>query len=89
MFLGEKGRLYLPHFMMEPKLIVDGTLNLGGELRINRIDGAPVSPGTFQIFEADAIAGAFDTITLPTFPGLTWETDNLARLYTRVEPGDE
>ena len=24
MFMGEKGRLYLPHFMMEPKLIVDG-----------------------------------------------------------------
>lgn len=24
MFLGEKGRLYLPHFMLEPKLIVDG-----------------------------------------------------------------
>ncbi|WP_420592736.1 Gfo/Idh/MocA family protein [Robiginitalea biformata] len=24
MFLGEKGKLYLPHFMLEPKLIVDG-----------------------------------------------------------------
>jgi len=24
MFMGEKGRLYLPHFMLEPKLIVDG-----------------------------------------------------------------
>jgi len=24
MFMGEKGRLYLPHFMLEPKLIIDG-----------------------------------------------------------------
>ena len=24
MFIGEKGKLYLPHFMIEPKLIVDG-----------------------------------------------------------------
>ncbi|WP_088340068.1 Gfo/Idh/MocA family protein [Robiginitalea sediminis] len=24
MFMGEKGKLYLPHFMLEPKLIVDG-----------------------------------------------------------------
>ncbi|MEX0332418.1 MAG: Ig-like domain-containing protein [Puniceicoccaceae bacterium] len=60
------------------KLIVEGTLNLDGELVINIIGGSPATGGTFQIFEADAITGSFDTITLPTVLGLTWFTDNLS-----------
>jgi hypothetical protein len=59
------------------KLIVDGTLHLDGELRINLIDSASPSAGTFQIFEADTITGSFDSITLPTIPGLIWNTDKL------------
>jgi Pectate lyase superfamily protein len=60
------------------RLIVDGTLNLDGELRINTIGGAPTNAGTYRIFEADAITGAFDTISLPPVPGMMWVTDNLA-----------
>jgi hypothetical protein len=60
------------------KLIVDGTLNLDGELRLNTIDGAPATAGTYRIFEADAITGAFDTISLPPVPGMIWVTDKLA-----------
>jgi hypothetical protein len=59
------------------RLIVDGTLNLDGQLLLNTIGGAPTAPGTYRIFEADAITGSFDTITLPAVPGLTWVTDNL------------
>jgi len=59
------------------KLIVDGTLNLDGELRINPIGGAPATAGTYRIFEADAITGAFDTISLPPVPGMIWVTDKL------------
>lgn len=70
------------------QLIVDGTLNLDGELRINTIGSAPTTAGTFQIFEADAITGAFDTITLPTVPGLTWFTDNLTTDGTISLRGD-
>ena len=61
------------------RLIIDGTLNLDGELVVNPIDGTQTTAGTFQVFDADAITGSFDTITLPTAgPGLTWNTDNLA-----------
>jgi hypothetical protein len=60
------------------KLIVNGTLILGGQLRINTIGGAPTAPGTYRIFEADTITGSFDTITLPDVPGLIWVTDKLA-----------
>lgn len=59
------------------RLIVDGTLNLDGEFRINLVGGTPVAGGTFQVFEADAITGSFDTLILPTVPGLTWLTDEL------------
>ncbi|MEL7239901.1 MAG: hypothetical protein AAGK78_13670, partial [Planctomycetota bacterium] len=66
-------------FNAADRLVVDGTLNLGGELIVNLLDVAPTTPGTFQIFDATAITGAFDTITLPTLgSGLSWNTDNLA-----------
>jgi Pectate lyase superfamily protein len=60
------------------KLIVNGTLNLDGELRISTIGGAPSTAGTYRIFEADAITGSFDSMVLPSVAGLTWVTDNLA-----------
>ena len=77
------------------RLIVDGTLNLDGELRVNLLDVAPTTPGTFQVFDATTITGSFDTITLPTLgSGLTWNTDNLAidgtlgLLLVTALPGD-
>lgn len=60
------------------KLIVKGTLHLDGQLRINRIGGTPTSGAIFQVFEADAITGSFDSISLPTIAGFTWNTDDLA-----------
>jgi hypothetical protein len=40
MFLGEKGKLYLPHFMLEPKLILDGQYK---EMDVDKFNlGAPV-----------------------------------------------
>ena len=47
MFMGEKGRLYLPHFMVLPKLIVDGTykdidvspFNMGAPVRDYELEG--------------------------------------------------
>jgi len=64
------------------KLIVDGTLNLDGELLVNMIDGTPATPATYQIFEADTITGSFDTFTLPTVSGLNWFTDDLTTAGT-------
>jgi hypothetical protein len=60
------------------RLIVDGTLNLDGQLRINTIDGAPTTAGTYRLFEADAITGSFDSMELPSVEGLIWVTANLA-----------
>jgi hypothetical protein len=40
MFLGEKGKLYLPHFMLEPKLIVEGKYE---EMDVDKFElGTPV-----------------------------------------------
>lgn len=47
MFMGEKGRLYLPHFMQMPKLIVDGkyksidisSFNMGEPIRDYELEG--------------------------------------------------
>lgn len=77
-------------FKAADRLIVDGTLNLAGELRVNLLDVEPTTPGTFQIFDATAITGAFNTITLPTLgSGLSWNTNNLAIDGTLglVQPG--
>jgi hypothetical protein len=66
-------------FNVMDKLIVNGTLNFDGELRINTIGGTPSVAGTYQIFDADAYTGSFDTITLPAVAGgLNWNTSNLA-----------
>lgn len=69
---------YLGSFDAMDKLIVEGTLHLDGELRINAIGGVPTAAGTYQLFEADAITGAFDSYSLPGVIGLAWVTDNLA-----------
>lgn len=65
-------------FNVMDRLVVGGTLNLGGELRINTIGNTPSIAGTYQIFEADSITGSFDSTALPSVAGMTWSTDNLA-----------
>lgn len=61
------------------KLVVDGTLNLGGTLQINAIGNTPVANGTYQIFEAGTITGSFASTSLPTTnTGQVWNTENLA-----------
>lgn len=83
--VGDTGLLQFDYdvdYNLMDRLIVDGTLNLDGELVINIIGDTPISAGTFQIFEADTITGSFDTITLPNVPGVTWYTGNLATYGT-------
>jgi hypothetical protein len=65
------------HNVMD-KLVVDGTINLNGELRVNLINGTPMLAGKHRVIEADTITGQFDKITLPT-PGsrLSWNTDQI------------
>jgi hypothetical protein len=66
------------HHDVTDQLIVNGTLVLGGELRINMIRDVPLVGRTYQIFDADSITGAFDTITLPPVAeGLAWDTSNV------------
>lgn len=59
------------------KLIINGNLELGGELRLSPIGETAISPGTYQILEADQINGSFERITLPNLNGLFWDTSNL------------
>lgn len=65
------------HNVMD-KLIINGSLNLGGELFVSMIRDTPERAGIYQILDANTITGNFDTITLPTAgTGLFWNTDRL------------
>lgn len=67
------------HHDVTDQLIVNGTLVLDGELRINMIRDVPLVGGTYQLFQANSITGEFDTITLPPVgEGLAWDTSQLA-----------
>ncbi len=67
------------HHDVTDQLIVNGTLVLGGELRINMIRDTPLVGRTYQILDADSITGDFDIITLPPVgEGLAWNTSNLS-----------
>jgi hypothetical protein len=60
------------------KLIVDGTLALGGTFRVNMIDGSPTVPGTYDVIDATTITGDFDVYELSELgSGLLWKKDNL------------
>ncbi len=61
------------------KLVINGRLQLGGELRVNLIRDTPTSPGVYKLLEAQSISGEFDTISLPVLTGgLFWDTDRLS-----------
>ena len=51
MFMGEKGRLYLPHFMVLPKLIVDGKYE---ELDLSRVDKTYQVPPAVRDYDIEA-----------------------------------
>jgi hypothetical protein len=57
-----------------------GTLYAGGILNVAALKGyRPVVTTTFKIFDAACIAGTFDQVNLPRWPG-TWRTDALHTL---------
>ncbi|MCX6952193.1 MAG: PEP-CTERM sorting domain-containing protein [Verrucomicrobia bacterium] len=59
---------------------VSGTLTLGGQLAVSLVDSFnPVSGASFALFNAGAITGGFDSVSLPALgPGLTWNTSGLS-----------
>lgn len=78
--VGRKGAIQIDcdgAFNAMDKLVVDGTLQLDGELKIKLIGKAMPAAGSHQLFEADQITGSFDKLSLPNVPGLTWVTDQL------------
>ena len=69
---------------------VTGQLVLDGTLEISLINGFTPSAGqTFDILNWGSLAGAFSSIELPTLPGLSWNTSQLAAGMLSVAiPGD-
>ncbi|HJQ81727.1 MAG TPA: hypothetical protein VJ828_17315, partial [Lacipirellulaceae bacterium] len=63
------------------KLVVSGTLMLGGTLSVSLLDGfTPAAGATFDILDWGTLAGTFSTLQLPPLTGsLQWNT---TQLYT-------
>lgn len=61
------------------RLNVTGELNAGGALAVEVDAGfVPTAGQTFDLFDFASVAGAFDTIMLPTLvDGLSWDTSGL------------
>ncbi|TWT46783.1 hypothetical protein [Botrimarina hoheduenensis] len=60
-----------------PALSVAGGMIVGGDLTVTFSDDFELQAGTFEVIEAGALAGAFDTVTLPSVAGF-----DLVPLYT-------
>jgi len=60
------------------KLVVTGTLTLGGTLTVTNL-GVPLAAGdSFTLFSAGSVNGNFSTVKLPALgTGLAWNTNNL------------
>jgi len=60
------------------RLVVTGTLALGGTLTVTNL-GVPLAAGdSFTLFNAGGITGNFSTVKLPALgAGLAWNTNNL------------
>ncbi len=63
------------------KLVVPGTLTLGGALQVSLLTGDPAPGSAFDVLDWGTLVGEFDVLNLPAFsaPGLYWET---SQLYT-------
>ena len=59
------------------KLIVGGTLTLGGTLDVSLLAGTPDMGDVFDIMDWGTLVGTFDQIILPEVPGLQWDLSNL------------
>jgi len=61
------------------QLNVAGTLNLGGALFVELLEGTLAPGQSFNLFNAAAFAGNYATVTLPSLDaGLAWDTSTLA-----------
>lgn len=63
------------------KLIVPGTLTLGGTLQVNLLSGEPAIGSSFDIMDFGTLVGRFDALDLPAFSlsAVYWDT---TQLYT-------
>ena len=61
------------------QLQVAGTLEVGGGLAVELLDGfVPVAETDFQIFDAGTLSGTFSAVLLPDLPGmLGWDSSDL------------
>jgi T5SS/PEP-CTERM-associated repeat protein len=63
------------------QIISSGALALDGALQIALINGFTPSAGqSFNLFDWSTASGTFDSLQLPTLPGLSWDT---SQLYTQ------
>ena len=65
-----------PSPLTNSSVTVAGTLTFGGAVIVTNLGGALVSGDSFQLFNANGIAGAVSTLTLPGLTnGLYWNTN--------------
>ncbi len=64
------------------KLVVSGTLTLGGTLQVGLLSGEPAIGSSYDIMDWGTLVGRFDALNLPAFslPGVYWDT---RQLYTQ------
>ncbi len=56
-----------------------GSLTLGGALNISLLQGFKPNPGDiFDLFDSPNLSGAFESISVPNFPGQVWDFSQLA-----------
>jgi T5SS/PEP-CTERM-associated repeat protein len=65
-----------------------GAIVLGGTLQISLISGfVPTVGQTFDLFDSATMSGTFSSIVLPSVPGLSWDTSQLASGMLSAAPG--
>lgn len=64
---------------LRDRLVVAGTLTLGGTLSVTNLAGTLAAGDSFALFTAGSYSGAFAAYSLPALPaGLGWNTSTLA-----------
>jgi hypothetical protein len=63
-------------------------ITLSGTLQISLINGfVPAAGQTFDLFDSATLSGAFSSVVLPTIPGISWDTSQLASGMLSAIPG--